>query len=821
MEEENSCVDISLNEFKRARLVIDKSLRGIRRSDKIAMGGLLSLINDVLGLQIRSHQVRHLISRQIIYPEPQKNDQGHYLFGWTQIVDILLFYRFEGVPRIRLLALFREEAEEKIRKLEETHAGSIHLPYGQVKRSFMFWRSNLMMVFLSSLFNGSVPREARLALRKDLDEDPALYRGAPVFRFDRSDDYRSLLDITTSTEGDIQLITTSDREVLHLDMPEEEWNGCCNVNYEWYLFELGLKKKPSLYKAVIVVPTMYHDELTISDKKTVNAALLARVLKAFFFNEEDIPLPLYDVEPFSTRLQILVDLIPTLSSSWDFSTIFVPDPERPDTLKSVAISQGVLKEEALGGFRVSRGELLSGWVLEENRIAVIKEKASGRDPRCVESFEGEYHSAVAVPTIGPREPNGVLFVGAVQEADIPLFDDADLLFLRILGAILGNLIELENLRGSLRQTSISILGAPELRISESGELRDALETALKRIPSDPAAIYQEDSLHLIAIRMENLSTIKKLSAPVSLWSKDQILYLAQQFCIEKRLGNPQIFPRASSNELVLLIDRIRLSDDEERELRSELRENLNTLELYFEPGKMPTRVKCELWSLPFRHNLLVSEISRARNGASTVANRLSSTIDQVFLTLTPIQLGHEYDWAGNPKKSLEQFEIAEALYPDSAYIKRHKAKALTKLGKHEAASKIWEALVEASPHPSLYSRLAYDYACMSLFDRAEENYQLALQLNSEDPRSFEELANVFTQRGSFKEAISNYLKASSLDKINAHQYQLRIAQARLKSGEYDEARRACSNALSYRPEDREILYWMMIISAMINRTSQP
>ena len=244
---------------------------------------------------------------------------------------------------------------------------------------------------------------------------------------------------------DLIVITTEDKEVLHNRVPYQEWVQYQNKHYHWFYMEGTWPEDNNTYRMVICLPpdlyASYRKPETDKEKNLIFMLLSACFLPLpkFSFQKENISESeeLYK----STRLDTLVNLIPGLSGAWEYSAVFIPDQKDPPRMVCLTKSQefptGILKD-----LQVPVGQLLTGWAYANNQYIVVK-RVNDEDPRFLDRQTQE---VIAVPTTNDDHPNGVLFIGSQHPAKGAFICPEQMCYLNIIGRIIGELIELENMR---------------------------------------------------------------------------------------------------------------------------------------------------------------------------------------------------------------------------------------------------------------------------------------------------------------------------------------------------------------------------------------
>jgi tetratricopeptide (TPR) repeat protein/DNA-binding transcriptional MerR regulator len=754
-------------------------------------------------LKFGQSSLRYLQEIQLVLPE--KSEHGYYLYTWDDLQDILLIYELYidyGLSFSQIGGLLFNEARDKPQG-NKTSLRSSELPtsQNQVDRGILFWRSSLVNIMLQHLFNNSIPHSTFIFLSQNSHLQPRATRDTNSYWFDaKKCDYPDIAHLVR--QPDYFLITTKEGETFHDRVNlNSNWN-----NYHrdhWYLIKSGFQPGQWAHQMIICVPGTYtYDLHQISDPQI--KLLLTKLLAGCFLDLIERP-----SEKFETQLEVLVNLIPEMSSKWEYSACLTPGIRHPNLLSLTAKSQHfpLWSEDQT---QIASGLPLSGLAFQQNRPIAVQKTIGKEDPRVSEESTS---AAIAVPTSINNQPNGVIYVASRYHATVEeeIFTEDEILLLQIIGQLVGRLIETERIRKQANQSAIGIIKTPTFEVDSWEVFQTRISEIIAVIVAEKSEFLENDNLHFAAVRISNYNELSKRSREVARWVQNQLYLIARNYYIVHNLGQPLLYKR-SDDKFVVLIERVALDDDEERKLRDELRDDLNSLQLSF--GRRDNfEVKCELWSLPFRYLYLRQLADQQKtDGLQSATQQIIENTEQAFSILPYIYLAHEYEEEGNLLKELEQYRLAHTVAPSNVYIWRHLAKTLTKLEKYQEAERWWLRIVTEQQHPSHYRRLAYNQACLGEIPSALRSCEKAISLMQQEAKTYQEWGNILLADKQIKEAIEKFEQAAALDTVNRAVYQLRIAEAHYLGGNYADASNACALAYTHDPNNEEIPFWSLKIA---------
>lgn len=831
MVNENSKLGLSQEEFDKLRIEVAERSSHIPEGDQFQIGEVVRILKELGGKPIAESRVRRI---PFVWPKRDKQ-HGYDLYSCEDIRDLLLIFELNDnrkIPYAQVGGLLLAESRRKLSEWMKS-PGSLGLstPPAQVQRAHLFWRSHLLMVLLGWLFAGTIPAAAHLLIRKKQYHKRFTNQDEAWLKIHKSE-FTEIDSILNTREGDLVVFTTNDREVLHKHIGWEEWKQFHAFN--WYQVQASIPQSQIGYEMAIAVPPASSSESIRFIANGEEARLFVRLLDACFrsmsLEVEQIELEKRqerDREHFSTRLDTVVELIPHLSPHWQYSAVLVPNLLEPNRLTFTTTSNPYPYEVL--DKQIALSQPPAGWAFQNNQPVAIYRTIGERDPRIAFQIEEKARAVVAIPTSINGKPNGVLYVGTRKQVEDSIFTESDIQFLRVVARIVGELIELERMRLYVGQEPLrKTILEPSLRIEPWRKLREDIAQVVEHeLVPDEIAKESHDNLHLMAIRLSNYDILKtdflENAVEITEWVAVQVRSMAYRYYLEK-VGQPTLYDFAP-DKFILLLKRISMKNEEERSLRDELSAYLNSMQLSFEQGRAPTPIRCELWSLPFRYSTLALRIDQI--GAQSVIHEIVEKTERAFHVLPFVHKAHLYEQQGAWEKAREQYELAYAIDPENVYVWRHIAKMCTQLHDYKGAVLWWERVTKVEKYPSRYRRLAHNLVCLGDLEYATRVCEEAVQLDDKDAKCYAEWANVLYHRAqraqaeghadvamtTYDEAANKYRKAVFFEASSRTRatYVLRIAEIRYAQERYRDALSACSQALTYEPDNPDVPYWTVKI----------
>lgn len=249
-------------------------------------------------------------------------------------------------------------------------------------------------------------------------------------------------------------------------------------------------------------------------------------------------------------------------------------------------------------------------------------------------------------------------------------------------------------------------------------------------------------------------------------------------------------------------------------------------DLYYRVGRVhdaEATVKALLKTSPDdvdAHKLLgqiyLRQLSENENGVSSsspAGNSLDLAIGEFekIVALLPkdvkdrMVLGQLYTVKHEAKKAEEQFQIAQAIEPESEEVVLNLARLYAESGDIQHAIKVIESVPVEDRTPKMEFALGAAYDELKQPKQAIAAYQRAVDLEPGDLRTVDALAQALLSNNQLDEALKEYKELAADDPQNA-EAMVHIAEIERRQGKYAEALTAAKKALSIDPTSLEAGY---------------
>ena len=175
------------------------------------------------------------------------------------------------------------------------------------------------------------------------------------------------------------------------------------------------------------------------------------------------------------------------------------------------------------------------------------------------------------------------------------------------------------------------------------------------------------------------------------------------------------------HEFVCLIPLIKIDDRTDRELRSELRNLLNSLELQVSISNT-LHVASYVWSMPFRLTVLQTRLRKIESGDAAIelVSEIVTEVEQARVALPLIEKGHAFEQERDFRARGCYLQALQQA-PGNHYLIRHIAKMHSALGELAQSAKYWERLIKEDPHATHHARYAWALAGQGRFATQPNN----------------------------------------------------------------------------------------------------
>jgi tetratricopeptide (TPR) repeat protein len=190
----------------------------------------------------------------------------------------------------------------------------------------------------------------------------------------------------------------------------------------------------------------------------------------------------------------------------------------------------------------------------------------------------------------------------------------------------------------------------------------------------------------------------------------------------------------------------------------------------------------------------LSDASNAVSSASPPGNVLDQAIAEFekIVALLPksvedrMVLGQLYTVKHDGKKAEEEFKTAQALEPDSEEVVLNLARLYAENGDIAHAAKVIEAVPVADRSPKMEFALGAAYDQLKQPTEAIAAYRRAVELDPEDARSLDALAQALLKDNQLDEALKQFTELGKADPENTEAL-VRIGEIQRRQGKYEDA----------------------------------
>jgi tetratricopeptide (TPR) repeat protein len=625
-------------------------------------------------------------------------------------------------------------------------------------------------------------------------------------------------------DGDIIGFISSepDRELL---FPDIHYENLVDFGiHQWLLITANIHPPFRSYELMLGFPFEAPLDAVAIPNDNFESTIIALLLKATSLDliserrdAEDIDQIKFDV---STIINTLVDLIPDISDLWEYCAVLTSSPDQGGLLRVIAFSRDFprgLRQE-LSNIIIEPGQPLAGWAYEQSYPIIIQRATEDDDPRLAFQNLEKATAAIAIPTHAQKSRNGVLYVGTRFE--IPqgknAFSEAEIRVLMILADIIGEVIERNRIRRKSELLSLETINKTPITYQTWSTLESSIKHTLSQVTkleTDPSA---QANLHLTIVRIEAVEKLRLRSPSISTWITNHILETTRDFFLFNEFGDPNfyLYDFHFPNKFACLLPHLVITDKEDRKLRNMLRELLSSLKLSFSFNDH-VQINTNVWSMPFRYIGLIKrmkQFSETNQAIEYVAREIVSEVEDALAVIPYIERGHMHERENAYSDALEQYLTAHLLAPKNRYIIRHIAKTYSAVGDYSNSVNWWEKLIDKK-HPRHYCRYAQAQALLNQIENACESYQIAHNLDLGNPNILLEWGDLLFNQGEFDDAIHKYEKALKLEQFERDTLWLRIAEARLISGDKSSALSCVKLVLNRKPDNREARRLMLRIKS--------
>ena len=826
--------NFSVQEYRALRNTIKDGLTSIEIKPYLKKENAFIMAKNNGAVNLTKNMLEYMVEQKLVVPEANDDDRPTHLYGREQICDVILIQKLKkiGLPYAKISSLMRiaQNQDSENNRSKFNNGSDVVLPH-QGARAKTLLNSRVIAVLINHLLGSAIKPGIIIHLRERLNNpsNNNTSHSNGVARMDHellnrveADNYVDLV----RPDDDITAFVSSDPErdvIFHkfeirsiLDFDREHWLritvkiGNPVSQYDLMIgsddkasFEY-LEIKNGSFEAKIVGTLM-----KILFSKASNPSSTDNVVSANKFDK-------------STMLNVLVNMIPDLSNLWEYCAILTLSSEKPNHLKVSAVSRDFplgMRDE-IQNIQIEPGQPLAGWSFQTTYPIVIQQVNGSNDPRLAYQNKESATAAIAIPTKAQGSHNGVLYVGTryTIPAETPAFSEAEIRSLQIIADVAGEMIERNRITRIFEFNSSKTIALPELSTHDWPHLSDKIHNILESLIQTTSTPLDNDNLHFTIVKIESHNALTQKDPAISEWVNKHILETTRDFFIRKGFEIPEIYihnPPYSviqAWEFVCLIQKLEITDEQDRKMRKELRELLSSLKLAFSFEDV-FQVTTNVWSMPFRFKGLLNRIDPKSSGTKIrlVTDEIMSEIEDAFLIIPYIELAHHHEESGAYPSALEQYISAAYFAPHNRYIQRHIAKMYAAIGDLKNSAHHWQKIVQEEEYPRYFLHYADILARMGDSAKADENFSKAFQLDSTSLNTLIEWGDFLAVEGKTDDAISKYEQALKLDITNRDLIWFRFAEIYFEAGDLQNANSFTKLILARLPDHREAQRLMLKI----------
>jgi tetratricopeptide (TPR) repeat protein len=808
MTKSNRRARINSKEFMRLLESISEQLHDVDNDVRFRRHDLHQAAVEHGAQALTLHQLEYMIDEGFLLPTVEEGQIQ--FFGWEELRDTLLIWTLKerrNFSYTRIATLMRQYDEQlrpthylELARLARQRSVGV-MP--QHERGSVILRSRVLGVCLSWLFNGTIPADTVVLMRrrKSLPAESRRDWTATASEYDMLGIDQHVYNIQPD---DILGRVTVDGEIIF----EQGVANLTEYAYKtWKLYEVKGGTPYRHEELVIGIPDggrlQHLYNIADSDETAMLGVMLDTIRLELSTDFENDQL-LADAPDRNSLLAQLVEILTQLSAFWDYCAVLTTGSNAAKPLHLVATSSR-FPEALRKNITVEPGQLLSGWALQYGYKVVVQKTAGQDDPRLAHQSIEQAKSALAIPTkVRESVVNGVLYVGSWHEvtAEQEIFTPSQIKLLTVIASIIGEMIERNRIRLDAERSSLQVINQPSRRSRIWPEFKNHLVDVLQAIPKDDSGLSAKDNVHLVAVRLDNYARLYDHNPAIAQWLAEHLRDITfDVYCgdLAHFLDTPVFFERRlnSPTEFVCCVSRASISDEEDRAFRSRLRTLLNSVTIPFSQLQ-PIKVSAYVWSIPFRYSTLKHRIEA--KGLEGVVRDIIRETEEALEVLPHIEVAHEHEKNGAMRSALQSYVLANSKVPRNMYIMRHLAKTYAAVGDFQTSLKWWNDLIELDKNARHLRRRARSLVCLKRFGDALESYEEAHRLDPHDIDTLLEWGDLLLDLGQVEKAIEKYTLAQQLAS-NADIFSLRLAEAFLAFEDFDQSKHFSSFLLTKQPDD--------------------
>lgn len=500
--------------------------------------------------------------------------------------------------------------------------------------------------------------------------------------------------------------------------------------------------------------------------------------------------------PVSAMAQLIVLAYPEL-----YCLIYGP-PYATGSLKLKAVSYN-FPVPLNPTISIRGNQLLSGWAYENGQEIIVERATGPDDPRIANQPEEKATSALAVPTRVASKVNGAIYLGTRRVAEEHPFPQAKVRFFRILGAIVGEMIEGESLAGENCLANIDLFSEKTLPFLRWTDFAPHLCRFLKEIRK--GALSFPDRSFLIILASVDREAWRKIKPPeVAAWAAEKLRHAAARFCQEKGLENLTGFLHEEGDFALLAVKEFPSPQPSSQWGEGELGRLLNSL---ISSLGLPVHS----WVFRFSYDELYYKLEKSSE--EELADFLAGEVSALLQVIKLAAEGDEAERQGQDMRAIARYQHASYLSPQSALILYRLARAWAQRGNFSQALELCQkALALDETNPDVLECLGQIYTCMGEYEQARMAYEKALSFRPESPKLHCLLGESFALQGRehCEQAVRKFRDAATCEDLNDHRRQAMYYwlsyEVYMQCGEVEKAIYEVQQALNLDPENAVYRY---------------
>ena len=514
-------------------------------------------------------------------------------------------------------------------------------------------------------------------------------------------------------------------------------------------------------------------------------------------------------------------------NKWDYCGILVPKDSSP-ILRVVAWSSHfpeLLQNEVFGiDTDGSASPTLPVWVFKNNDATVVNQVVNN-DPRILQVEAERVSAAAAVPATSGNKVVGVIYVASrrLDNRGSQCFDHIDLKLLRILGQIIGEMIERDNGASRCANNALKIIPEPPITFQESDDLQRDISVFVENLFNLDNNLNSVDSFIVLTIGIDGILQVASRQKEIVSWISEKVQEKTHRF-LTKELAHDLLdtsslrIYKSGLEQIVALLSRTK---EDHRRLRADLEKNLAALQGF---GTKPEQIKIDVWSLEFKYSDLFQKIKVHEYSKSDLAKELWEKVQGSLNVLENIREGNKYLNGSRYDRAFWAFETAHRQEPANPYVLRHMAQCKIILKQYDDAIRYAEQAVQLDgKYAGSHVVLGDAYIAGGNYEQAVKAYKDAISLNPNHAPLYLGFGQALVLDGNCKhvdealQALSMAMSQDSEDIATLTKYLRLMAETCILVKDFERATRFLDEALGLLPNDRESIFLLKLAKNSLDK----